>query len=58
VVNGSIYAFGGVQTFLHPNLMNTVHAIPDVEAYDPAFQGEGVEAKGKLVRPWGEIKSD
>ena len=53
-----IYVFGGVQTFLHANKQHTVPSLSSVEAYNPEFQSKGVEPEGKLITPWGQIKSD
>jgi len=54
VVNGKIYAIGG---YIIVGADVDV-ALSTVEEYDTGFAGESVEAKWKLVKPWGEIKSD
>ncbi|MCZ6678948.1 MAG: kelch repeat-containing protein [Candidatus Poribacteria bacterium] len=50
VVNGKIYAIGGSQGLLRL-------ALKTVEAYDPGFASQGVEATGKLATVWGQLKS-
>jgi RNA polymerase sigma factor (sigma-70 family) len=50
-VDGKIYAIGGATRYLGI-------ALPTVEAYDTGFAPSNVRPTGKLVRPWGAIKSD
>jgi RNA polymerase sigma factor (sigma-70 family) len=49
VVKGKIYVIGGG---------NLAGNLSTVEEYDTGFVPKSVEPKGRLVTPWGEIKSD
>ncbi|MFC1717960.1 sigma-70 family RNA polymerase sigma factor [Candidatus Poribacteria bacterium] len=60
-VNGKVYSIGGTtETFLEPKVDWPI--LDTVEEYDtevaPPTQGKAVEAEGKLMTLWGEIKSD
>lgn len=48
-VNGKIYAIGG---------WNDQDILSIVEEYDTGFEGEGLEANGKLPTTWGSRKSN
>jgi N-acetylneuraminic acid mutarotase len=50
-VNGKIYAIGGVFAWGEAG-------VSTVEEYNTGFMLSSIKPNGKLVRPWGEIKSD
>ncbi len=50
-VNGKIYAIGGLDS-------TAKIILPTVEEYDTGLAGEWVEATGKFLTKWGEVKSD
>lgn len=57
-VNGKIYAAGGGATAILPG-GGGVPAISIVEEYDTGFTPpKSVDARGKSLAVWGEIKSD
>jgi hypothetical protein len=51
-VDGEIYAIGGSPTG-YPWT-----PIPTVEIYDTGFIPSSVQPKGKLIKPWGQIRSE
>lgn len=56
--NDHIYVFGGAQKALGLAGQQAVPALSSMEVYKTGSRSEDLEAKGKLVAPWGRIKLD